>query len=806
MNEATLNIVIKAKDQASAAIKGATQAINDNAKQIAKFGQQATAAGKTLTKDLTLPIVGIGAAVFKVSGDFEDSLNKIVGLVGISRDQVNAWAKDIEKLGPSLGKSPQELGDAMFYITSAGLRGAKALDALTYSAKASAAGLGDTATVADAVTSAMNAYSKQGLTAGNATDVLTAAVRAGKLEASSLAPVLGTLLPTASAMNIRFADVAGTLAVMSRTGLDAATAATSINAVMTALLKPGKMAKDTLASVGLNMQDLRDTAAKPGGLIEVMRILDAKFGDNDEALTQIVPNVRAFRGVMNVLAQDGNVVNDVMGQVANSTGITDEAFNAAAQGGAFKLRQAMAQSKVTLIEIGTTVMPVLSRVLDNVSKALKGVADWFEKLSPTGQKVVLTITGILAAAGPLLIIVGKMATGISAIIRLFSLFSAGAAVAGGETTALAGTVGVASAAFLPWIVGIAAVTVGIGFLVKKIIDHNKNNDELKRSVDNTAKSIHPYSDAINTAADSTKTLTQNLKDNIREISFSSIFTTQQKNTQDDLNMVKEKYAELQKQQPALDDAVRRAQADVATAQADYNDKVTKYGQYSDEATAAADRLSAKQDALSGTLRVAAGNVLNLSNAKSALKDANNDLTDATQTLNTWQGILKDGIDKTVTTIAKFGPTSLAQIPAVAQLHDSIKSVTSLSGDLGQLTASVINISNLLGSSSSTANKLQGTVNAIKIQAGSLGTQLQGTSVQVQGARAGGGDVSAGSTYLVGEKGPELFTAPSNGTVIPNDKTEKMVGSTISIVNNNSFARATDPIAFARQQAFELSRR
>lgn len=39
-----------------------------------------------------------------------------------------------------------------------------------------------------------------------------------------------------------------------------------------------------------------------------------------------------------------------------------------------------------------------------------------------------------------------------------------------------------------------------------------------------------------------------------------------------------------------------------------------------------------------------------------------------------------------------------------------------------------------------------------------------------GARASGGPVGAGKTYLVGERGPELFTPSSSGTIIPNDFT------------------------------------
>ena len=37
-------------------------------------------------------------------------------------------------------------------------------------------------------------------------------------------------------------------------------------------------------------------------------------------------------------------------------------------------------------------------------------------------------------------------------------------------------------------------------------------------------------------------------------------------------------------------------------------------------------------------------------------------------------------------------------------------------------------------------------------------------------RAGGGPVYAGTTYLVGEQGPELFTAPANGKVLPHGQT------------------------------------
>ncbi|HJR09810.1 MAG TPA: hypothetical protein VJ823_00185, partial [Rhodanobacteraceae bacterium] len=60
---------------------------------------------------------------------------------------------------------------------------------------------------------------------------------------------------------------------------------------------------------------------------------------------------------------------------------------------------------------------------------------------------------------------------------------------------------------------------------------------------------------------------------------------------------------------------------------------------------------------------------------------------------------------------------------------------------------------------------------------SLGNSMSGSSTgwvaalghALAGARAAGGPVSGGGTYLVGEKGPELFTPSSSGHITPNDQ-------------------------------------
>lgn len=52
-------------------------------------------------------------------------------------------------------------------------------------------------------------------------------------------------------------------------------------------------------------------------------------------------------------------------------------------------------------------------------------------------------------------------------------------------------------------------------------------------------------------------------------------------------------------------------------------------------------------------------------------------------------------------------------------------------------------------------------------------------------RAGGGDVTGGQSYLVGEQGPELFTPGVSGYVSSNGDTQRMMGNTYNITINAS---------------------
>jgi TP901 family phage tail tape measure protein len=375
-------------------------------------GRSISRVGSTMTRSVTLPIVGAGVAAAKTAMDFETSFAQIEGLVGVTGSDLEALREAAVRLGPAFGKSAGEAAEAMFFITSAGLRGSDAVDALEQSLKASAAGLGDVATIADLTTSVMNAYGSDTITAAQATDVLTAAVREGKLAPDELAGSIGSILPLASAMGITFDQVGATFAAMSRTGTDASQAATQLRGIMTALLKPTVQAEKALEEMGLSSADLRQQI-RDDGLLSVLQTLAVEFENNEEASAQVFGNVRALSGVLDLMGGNADATREIFANMADTTGILDNAFDVTANTSAFQMQQAMAELKLVFQELGVILMPFITDFVEG----FRNIVATFQELTPEQKEQVVRFLAIAAAIGPVILIAGKLITAIGSIIK-----------------------------------------------------------------------------------------------------------------------------------------------------------------------------------------------------------------------------------------------------------------------------------------------------------------------------------------------------------------------------------------------------
>lgn len=317
--------------------------------------------------------LGIGAVVSQSARsfiEFEASLAKIQGLVGLSRDTVQGFGQEILKLaGSQTLKSPQELADALFFITSAGARGAEAVDILRRAAQASAAGLGETKDVALAATSALNAFRGTGLTAADAINVIVNTARQGNFETRELAGALGRILPVAAEAGVSLDQVGGAIASLTRQGLPAAEAITQTRAVLTALNKPSEEGRKILRSVGLSFQQIREQI-RERGLLETLQSLRERLGGNTEALSRVLGSSEALNAVLVLTGRNIETSRQIFGALAKSGGILEEAFRAIAGTIDGRLKAAIGEINTNFIRFGREIAPTVADVLVLVSRNL----------------------------------------------------------------------------------------------------------------------------------------------------------------------------------------------------------------------------------------------------------------------------------------------------------------------------------------------------------------------------------------------------------------------------------------------------
>jgi len=318
--------------------------------------------------------MNIGKAALQASRNFELSFSRIRGLTGLAADSVEKMKKGVLDMAVSTTRGPEELAEALYFVTSSGIRDATiAMDILNKSARASAAGLGETKVVADSITSAMNAYGTSNLSAGKATDVLVAAVREGKAEADTFAPAFSKVLPVAAAFGASFEDVSAAMAALTRSGMTAGTSAIYVRQVLSQLLKPSKQAQDALAGIGTTAGEIR-TEVQEKGLFTALQNLSTKLGGTDEGaekFAKVFGNVRALTAMLQLVGPAAGENGEIFERLSNTTGDLDHAFAAYSETIDAKFQRNLAASRVALIEIGDAIKPVIGSLLSLSTEFMK---------------------------------------------------------------------------------------------------------------------------------------------------------------------------------------------------------------------------------------------------------------------------------------------------------------------------------------------------------------------------------------------------------------------------------------------------
>lgn len=432
-----------AKGEADAfggSMTGVGNKIDETAKRskvsMASMAASAGVVGKAMAKYITVPTVAIAAASAVLAYKFSESMQKIADYTGTSATQLQAYKTQILQLGPAVGQGPDKLSDALYYIISRGYSGAAAMQVLKVSAEAASAGMGDTTTVAQAVTTAMYDYGKGALSASKATNIMVTAVRLGAMAPADFATALGRILPLASELHIPFAQVSADLASLTRAGMATSAATMGMRMVLQALYSPTKAGAAALAEYGFSASGVQKMIAQNGLLATLVQLKKA-FGDNLTPIKDLSGGSRGMGTFLALTANGGKNASVALTAMSHAVGATANAFKDWENSPTGKVHIALATLEADGVLIGNHVLPVFDDLLNFGTKTI-GV---FSEMPRSLQDAAAGFVVVMAAVGPLLMAFSKLykvVVGTRALMTGVGLLKGAGAVEGAGASSVTG--------------------------------------------------------------------------------------------------------------------------------------------------------------------------------------------------------------------------------------------------------------------------------------------------------------------------------------------------------------------------------
>ena len=343
----------------------------------------ALSAGVVLTKLISEMKKATQAAL-----EFSKAMAEVSTLLPDS-DDLEAVSRQVRQLSVEFNQSPVEQARALYQVISAGAaNAAEAQEILTVANRLAVGGVTDVATAADGLTSILNAYGLAASEAGDVSDALFVAMKAGKTTIGELSASLGKVAPLAAQVGIGIEELTAATAALTKGGITTRESITGLRAIMAAVVKPTSEAVEQAKILGI---EFNATALETQGLAGFMDTLVTATGGSTDQLAQLFGGVEALVPVLALAGQAGVDFNDTLDAMATKAGATGDAFDKVAGSDAFRLEKALGALKDVTIDLGNEILTVLV-------PAMELAAENIENFGESARLAFAIITGDGAAA------------------------------------------------------------------------------------------------------------------------------------------------------------------------------------------------------------------------------------------------------------------------------------------------------------------------------------------------------------------------------------------------------------------------
>lgn len=284
--------------------------------------------------------------------------------------EIQAVADAAKALGVEFGTLPIDQTRAFYQAISAGAgSAAEATRILDTANRLALGGVTDVTTAVDVLTTAVNAYGLDASRAGEVSDALFVAMRAGKTTVGELASSFGVVAPLAAQTGVSIDELLAATSALTKGGISTSQAMTGLRAVLAAVAKPSVEATRLAQDLGLQFSA---AAIQTQGLAGFLGELVDKTGGSTEQLAKLFGGVEALVPVLALAGQAGVDFTTILGDMDRKVGETQRAFERIAASDAARLDRVLATFSAEALELGEAllrgVVPAAELVAENMDE------------------------------------------------------------------------------------------------------------------------------------------------------------------------------------------------------------------------------------------------------------------------------------------------------------------------------------------------------------------------------------------------------------------------------------------------------
>lgn len=460
------------------ALKNAGESIQNAGEKVSAAGQKISNAGDSIGKagktiaPVSAAVTGIGVAAVNSAKELDEGYDTIITKTGATGKAAEDLQKQMDNVFTSIPTTAANAGIAIGDVNARfGLTGQKLGEVSQTFIKFAEINNTDLSSAINTVDGIMEKFGIDASEVDSVLGVMTATGQKTGVSMDTLQASLSKNGGTLKEMGLSLGESVTLLGNLEANGVDTSTAMTALSKANQAAVKEGKSLDSVLKSGITSIKNAKTET-------DALSIATDLFGK--KGATEMTQAIREGRFSIDDL---NTSIGDYSTTVQDTYEETLDPWD--------KMTVSMNQLKTAGAELATTLFDTLKPVIDQVVEAVKGFTTWFNSLSEGQKQLIVKIGLIVAAAAPLLIMLGSVISSIGNIISVGGKLITGfgkitsAISAGGGLISTITSLGTAIAPFLIGGAIIAGVIAAIVLIVK-------NWDSIKKGLQDLWKGIKDF--------------------------------------------------------------------------------------------------------------------------------------------------------------------------------------------------------------------------------------------------------------------------------------------------------------------------